>query len=113
MAKIFAPIRIIAGALALAFLVAVAVPVSAQQPTSVNPTASAVQEKQLLQELNKIQGRGTIPDVKSYVLEHPAGRDWRQWHEVTLRWIGAIAVLGMLAILIIFYLSRGMVKLEA
>jgi formate dehydrogenase subunit gamma len=112
MAKIFAPIRIIAGALALAFILAVSAPVLAQQPSSVNPTASAVKEQQLLQELNKIQGRGTIPDVKSYVLEHPAGRDWRQWHEVTLRWIGAIAVLGMLALLVIFYLSRGMVKLE-
>jgi formate dehydrogenase subunit gamma len=112
MAKIFAPIRIIAGALVLAFILAVSAPVLAQQPSSVNPTASAVKEQQLLQELNKIQGRGTIPDVKSYVLEHPAGRDWRQWHEVTLRWIGAIAVLGMLALLVIFYLSRGMVKLE-
>jgi formate dehydrogenase subunit gamma len=113
MAKLFAQIRFIAGALALAFMIATVAPVSAQQPSSVNPTAAAVQEQKLLQELNKIQGRGTIPDTKSYVLEHPAGRDWRQWHEVTLRWVGAIAVLGMLAILIIFYLSRGMVKLEA
>jgi formate dehydrogenase subunit gamma len=30
------------------------------------------------------------------VLIQPAGRDWRQFHEVTLRWIGAIAILGML-----------------
>ena len=113
MAKFFAPIRIIAGALALAFIIAVAAPVSAQQPSSVNPTAAAVNEQKLLQELNKIQGRGSIPDVNSYVLEHPAGRDWRHWHEVTLRWIGAVAVLGMLALLVIFYLVRGQVKLEA
>ena len=109
MAKLFAQIRFIAGALALAFMIAAATPVSAQ----VNPTTSAVKEQQLLKELNTIQGRGSIPDVKSYVLEHSAGRDWRQWHEVTLRWIGAIAVLGALALLIIFYLSRGMVKIEA
>jgi len=112
MAKLFAQIRFIAGALALAFIVAVVTPVSAQQPSSVNPTASAVKEQQLLKELSKIQGRGTIPDVKSYVLEHPVGRDWRQWHEVTLRWIGGIAVLGMIALLVIFYLWRGMVKIE-
>lgn len=112
MAKFFAPIRIIAGALALAFLFAVATPVSAQQPSSVNPSASAVKEQQLLQELNKIQGRGTIPDVKSYVLEHPAGRDWRVFHEVTLVWIGAIAILGILALLVIFYLLRGTVRIE-
>ncbi len=34
--------------------------------------ASAVKEQQLLDQLKVIQGRGTIPDTKSYVLEHPA-----------------------------------------
>ena len=52
---------------------------SAQQPNSVNPTASAVKEQQLLNQLNTIKGLGTIPDTKSYVLEHPAGRDWREF----------------------------------
>src|SRR6185312_8059491 len=86
MAKFFTHMRLIAGALALFFVVAVAAPVSAQQPSSVNQTADAVKEQQLLKELNKIQGRGTIPDVKSYTLEHPAGRDWQHFHNVTLRW---------------------------
>ncbi|MFY9600271.1 MAG: formate dehydrogenase subunit gamma [Pseudolabrys sp.] len=112
MAKLFIHIRLIAGALALAFLVAIVTPVSAQQPSMVNPTADAVKEQQLLKELSKIQGRGTIPDVRSYVLEQPAGREWRHFHEVTLRWIGGIAVLGMLGLLIMFYLARGMVKIE-
>ena len=102
----------IAGVLALALFIAMAVPASAQQGAPVNPTASAVKEQQLLQELGRIQGRGTIPDAKSYVLEQPMGREWRHFHEVTLRWIGAIAVLGILAILVIFYLARGMVKIE-
>src|SRR5437016_2628599 len=87
-------------------------PVVAQQPTSVNPTTSAVNEQQLLQQFKTIQGRGSIPDTKSYTIEQPAGRDWRHFHEVTLRWIGAIAILGVLAVLVIFYLSRGMVRLE-
>ncbi|HXZ21796.1 MAG TPA: formate dehydrogenase subunit gamma [Pseudolabrys sp.] len=113
MAKLFAHLRVTAGALALALIVAMPTPGSAQQPSSINPTAEAVKEQQLLQQLNTIQGRGTIPDVRSYVLEQPAGREWRQFHEVTLRWIGAITLLGMLAILIIFYLSRGMVKIES
>jgi formate dehydrogenase subunit gamma len=99
-------------ALALAFTAVVAVPAVAQQPTSVNPTASAVKEDQLLKELQIIRGRGTIPDVKSYNLEQPGGRDWRQFHEVTLRWIGIIAVLGMLVLLVAFYLIRGMVRIE-
>jgi formate dehydrogenase subunit gamma len=105
--------RLIAGALALALMVAVVAPVAAQQPNSVNPTADAVKEQQLLQQLKTIQGRGTIPDTKSYVLEHPAGRDWREFRTVTLRWIGGIAIVGVLAVLIIFYLWRGMVKIES
>src|SRR5262245_9423023 len=99
---------------AILFLVCAAVtPLAAQQPTSVNPTAEAVKEQQLLQQLNRIQGLGSIPDVKSYVIEQPQGREWRQFHEVWLHWIGAIAVLGMLAVLIVFYLTRGMVRIEA
>ena len=113
MAKVFAQLRLIAGALALAFVVAMAMPAAAQQPNSVNPTAAAVQEQQLLGQLKKIEGRGTIPDTKSYVLEHPAGRDWREFRTVTLRWIGGIAILGILAVLIIFYLVRGMVKIQS
>ena len=113
MAKLFEQVRFIAGALALALVVAVATPVSAQQPSSVNPTASSVNEQKLLQQLNMLQGRGTIPDVRSYVLEQPAGREWRHFHEVTLRWIGGIAVLGMLGLIVLFYLTRGMVRLES
>ena len=75
MAKLVAHLRLIAGALALAFMVAMSAPVSAQQPNSVDPNAAAVKEQQLLQQLKSIQGRGTIPDVRSYVLEHPVGRE--------------------------------------
>ena len=115
MAKPFESIRFIVGAVVLAIFMAVAAPATAQQQSGaqVNPTALSVKEQQLLQELSRIQGRGTIPDVKSYVLEQPAGRAWRQFHEVTLRWIGAIAVLGMLALLVIFYLWRGMVMIKS
>ena len=99
--------RLIAGALALAFVVATAMPAAAQQPNSVNPNAAAVKEQQLLQQLNTIQGRGTIPDTKSYVLEHPAGRDWREFRTVTLKWIGGIVILGMLALLtVVLFVAR-------
>ena len=106
-------IRIGLAALLLAAVMALWQPVLAQQPNSVNPTASSVTEQQLLQQFKTIQGRGSIPDVKSYTIEQPAGRDWRHFHEVTLRWIGAVAILGMLALLVVFYLSRGMVRLES
>ena len=62
--------------------------------------------RQLLQQFNRIQGLGTIPDTKSYVIEQPMGRVWREFHEVWLHWIGSIAVLGMLALLIIVLSHR-------
>jgi len=114
MAGFLAQARLIIGAIVL-LVFAVALPASAQQPASVNPTAQSVKEQQLLNALGTggaIHGRVSIPDQKSGNLIHPAGRDWRQFHEVTLRWIGAIAILGMLVILVAFYLIRGQVKLE-
>jgi formate dehydrogenase subunit gamma len=106
-----AQIRFIAAMLAFAVMLVFAAPVGAQQP--VNPTASSVKEEQLLQQLKRIQGRGTIPDTKSYVIEQPEGQDWRHFHEVTLRWIGAVSIIGMLVVLVGFYLIRGMVRLES
>ena len=118
MARLLAQARFIIGALVCALVLAVAVPAGAQRNPdgSVNPTASSVKEQQLLNELQRggaISGRITIPDQKAANLIHPAGRDWRQFHEVTLRWIGGIAVLGMLVVLVAFYLIRGQVKLES
>lgn len=99
----------ILAALAFLLVVGASAPSNAQQ---VNPTASSVKEQLLLQESNRIEGRVSIPDQRSGVLEQPAGRDWREFRNVTLRWIGGIAILGMLALLVIFYLSRGMVRIE-
>jgi formate dehydrogenase subunit gamma len=110
---LIARIRIMLGALALIGLMGLAAPVGAQQPTTVNPTASSVNEQRLLQQLNQIDGRVSIPDGKAGVLIQPEGRDWRRFHNVTLRWIGAIAILGMLVALVIFYLWRGMVRIES
>src|SRR3954467_8065848 len=116
MAGFLAQGRFIIGALAVALILAIAVPASAQQPSSVNPTAASVKEQQLLNALGKgdaVHGRVSIPDQKSGNLIHPAGRDWRQFHEVTLRWVGAIMILGMLLVLVAFYLIRGQVKLTS
>lgn len=112
MATMRAPLRFFIAALLLCLAAAFTAPANAQQPTTVNPQAESVKEQQLLKELNKIQGRGTLPDARSQVIEQPAGRDWRQFHQVTLRWVAAIAILGMLAVLILFYLIRGMVRIE-
>jgi formate dehydrogenase subunit gamma len=116
MPKLTPRLRLILGTMALALIVAVASPVAAQQrnpDSSVNPTASSVKEDQLFKEFDRISGRCTLPDQKACTIEQPAGRDWRQFHQVTLRWIGAISILGMLAILVAFYLIRGMVRIES
>ena len=111
MAKIFAHLRLIAGALALAvvFAMATPAPVSAQS----GPTA-ATSEQQLLNQLRggAISGQVSIPDKKAGNLIHPAGREWREFRTVTLKWIGGIAIFGMLALLILFYLWRGTMRIE-
>jgi formate dehydrogenase subunit gamma len=114
----FSKLRIGAGALLLLLAAVLVFPAAAQDirrnpDGSVNPSASAVNEQKLLNQLGQIDGRVSIPAARAGVLIQPAGREWREFHEVTLRWIGGIAILGMLAILVIFYLSRGMVRLEA
>ena len=113
MTALVANLRNAVAALTFVALATSSYPVAAQQPTSVDPTASAVNEQQLLQQFKTIQGRGSIPDTKSYTIEQPAGRDWRHFHEVTLRWIGGAAILGILVVLVIFYLARGMVRIES
>src|SRR5438876_11162689 len=115
MPNIPARLGLIVAATVLALIVGVATRAAAQQrnpDSSVNPTASSVKEDRLFNEFNRISGRCSIPDQKACTIEQPAGRDWRHFHEVTLRWIGAIAILGALAVLILFYLSCGMVRLE-
>lgn len=104
-------VRLAIGAWALLLLIMAApAPSLAQQ---INPTASSVSERQLLQEMDRIQGRVSIPDQRSSVLMQPAGRDWREFRNVTLRWIGGVVIIGMLAVVVIFYLTRGMVRLES
>jgi formate dehydrogenase subunit gamma len=116
MAKLLARIRLAVGACVLLGLIALAMPARAQQLNpdgSPNPTASSVKEDQLLREMRIISGRGSIPDVKSYNIEQPAGRNWRQFHEVWLPRLGGAAILLTLVALVLFYLICGMVRIEA
>jgi formate dehydrogenase subunit gamma len=112
MASLARFIRLAVCACAFLLVVSAAAPSIAQQDP-INPTARSVHEQQLLQEFDRIQGRVSIPDQRSRVLMQPAGREWREFRTVVLRWIGGITILGMLALLMIFYLSRGMVRLES
>ncbi|WP_084327742.1 formate dehydrogenase subunit gamma [Salinarimonas rosea] len=102
-------------AFALLGLAAVLVP-SDVRAQSINPTASAVTEEQLLQALQpggEIAGRVSIPDQKATGLIKPGGQDWRAFHQGTMLWITAIALLGMLAIVVAFYAVRGKITIDS
>jgi formate dehydrogenase subunit gamma len=91
-----------------------ALPTGAQQPNSkVDPDASVVKEQTLLQQAPRIQGRIDIPDQRASVLIQPAGREWDYFHEVILHWLGAIVILGMLALLTLAYLVMGRVRISS
>lgn len=90
-------------------------PSAALAQGSVNPTAQSVKEDQLLNVLKPgqpISGRVTIPDRQAANLMQ-AGRDWRAFNRETLPRAGTIAVLGALAVLVIFYILRGRIRIDA
>jgi formate dehydrogenase subunit gamma len=113
--------RAILAASALVLAVLASAPASAQhgqdrnpitQPNSNNPTANSVREEDLLNRLQKLEGRISIPDGKAAILQQPQGREYRQFREDKLPWIGSIAILGMILALAAFYFTRGRIKLE-
>ena len=104
-------LRAICAAVALLFVFAH--PAAAQ--LSFKPTAEAVQEDKLLNALkegDKITGRITIPDEMASSLIQPAGRDWRDFQRSKLPIIGGVAILGMLAVLAIFLMVRGRIRIH-
>jgi formate dehydrogenase subunit gamma len=77
-----------------------------------NPTASSVNEEMLFKQDPKIHGRISIPNATAANLIQPQGREWRAFRESWMPWIGALAVLGMIAALGLFYFTRGRIRLE-
>ena len=68
-------LRFVTGAAAFFLVIALSVPVAAQQPSQVYPSVSSVTDQNLLKVLDRILCRVSIPDKLSGVLEQPAGRD--------------------------------------
>jgi formate dehydrogenase subunit gamma len=109
-------------ALALGLLAAPAPPALAQiggqvTGTAANPAPDGFNAEEL--ELQKtlqggrIGGRITIPDERASSLVQPMGREWREFHNVTLAWIGGVSVLGMLGIIVLFYAGKGRIRIDA
>src|SRR5450755_1583519 len=78
-----------------------------------NPTASVVDERTLLKQFPRVEGRIDIPDTKAAVLIQPAGRTWDYFHEVLLHWGGAIVILGTIALLGLAYMILGRIRIAA
>jgi formate dehydrogenase subunit gamma len=109
MAVLVTHLRMIAQAVILACIVMVATPAGAQQ---INPTAESVTEEQLLNDNKRIIGECSLPDRKTCTLEQPRGQDWRYYYQTVLRLLGGLAILCMIALVIVFYLVRGPVRME-
>src|ERR1700687_4876814 len=100
----------------LSIAVAATVPVYAQKlgpDGAPNPTASVVDEQTLLKQAPRVEGRIDIPDNKATVLIQPAGRTWEYFHEVLLRWGGAIVIVGTIVLLGLAYLIIGRIRIAA
>jgi formate dehydrogenase subunit gamma len=108
-------IRLVAIALML-FAIAAIAPAVAQKlgpDGAPDPTASVTSERTLLKQMPRAEGRIDIPDTKAGVLIQPAGRTWDYFHQVLLRWGGAIVILGMIVVLGAAYLIMGRLRITA
>lgn len=111
-------------ALFLAFALLLAAPVAGHAQTNpqvsgtpTNPTPMmppVADELEVLKALQggRVAGRITIPDQQASNLIQPGGRSWREFHNVTLAWVGGVAVLGMLGILVLFRMMKGRIPVE-
>ena len=77
-----------------------------------NPTASVASEQQLLRQSPRIEGQIAQPNERARVLMQPAGRQWDQFHEIILRWLGTIVILGMIVALGAAYLIMGRLRIS-
>jgi formate dehydrogenase subunit gamma len=90
-----------------------------RQPSNVPPTPAPFSGGQLSAEELELQsalrggsitGRITIPDRQAATLIQPEGREWRDFHNRTLTWVGGVAVAGMFVILALFYMTKGRIQ---
>src|SRR5262249_10878421 len=83
----------------------------AQQGQIIDPDASAVNERKLLEQSRRIEGRTVLVNERAGVLMQPAGRTWRYFHAVVLRWRGVFVIPGSLLALGLAYWLIGRLRL--
>lgn len=82
----------------------------------VNPTASSVNEDALLRALQSgdaVSGRITIPNADAAALITPDNKLWAAMQGSTLFTLSIAAVVGMLALLVLFYIIRGRIRIDS
>jgi len=82
-----------------------------QQPGQNSPT-SKDQVELYNPAQDQIVGRVSIPDAKLGVLVQPEGREWREFRTFWLRIVAGILIVGMVALLALFYLVRGTIRID-
>lgn len=81
----------------------------------VNPTASSVNEEALMRALQSgetVGGRVSIPNAEAGTLITPDNQLWATLQGTTLQTLSIAAILVTLAVLVVFYLIRGRVRIE-
>lgn len=99
---------------ATAGLLAFAAPVATAQ--QVNPTAQSVTEEKLFEQLRgdeMIAGRASIPDPKAPGLIKPGNKGWAETHNGTVKALSIWSIVGILAVLALFYAYRGRIRIDA
>jgi formate dehydrogenase subunit gamma len=113
MQHVYAAARLRVATLALALVLAPALPVVAQQIQPLDPQAKVQTEEFLLKQHSRIEGLIDQPNARERVLIQPGGRVWDHFHEVTLRWLGALLIVGTLVLLGGGYLFLGRLRISA
>lgn len=82
----------------------------------VNPTAESVTEDSLMQALTgdgAVTGRVSIPDGLSTGLIKPGNKDWAATLYGPVRLVTIVSFFGMIALLALFYMIRGKIRIDA
>ncbi|MDO9708186.1 formate dehydrogenase subunit gamma [Paracraurococcus lichenis] len=82
----------------------------ASGPGGVTVSAEEMELQRMLRG-GRIEGRVSIPDARAASLVQPQGQAWREFHNRTLAWVGGVAVLGVLALLLAFFLAKGRIPI--
>lgn len=91
--------------------------VAPEAQAQINPTQNSVNEDAMFQALgsdsNVVAGRTSIPDQNAANLIAPDNRNWAALQGQTLHTLSIVAVVGMVALLLLFYLVRGKIRVDS